>query len=194
MLEIIVWVILFSIFAGIVLVLNYWANLFRSQEQYTRDELLDFVRIIMDQIQRLTTQHGNPALNFGSLACGIGAAWLLTLFGGLVSPAAPPHPDHASAQIPNYFFQSALFLMILHVVWPSLKDMAVGRGGPDSLLFRIVDTEVPFFFGLSVGLASINIAVWGVFHEMNFLFSLVNALVCLGYAFFRLTGLSEERP
>ncbi len=188
MLEIIVWIILFSFFSGIVLVLHYWATLLREKDQYTREELVDFLQIILKQIQVLTS-HGSPGLNYMALGAGIGAAWLLTLFGGLVSPNSSPSPDHAGAEMPNYFFQSALFVLIAHVVWPSLKDFAVDRGGRESLFFRIVDSDIPFFFGLATALGAINVAVWGVYHEMSFLFCFLNMLICLGYAGYRLTGL-----
>ncbi len=190
MVEIIVWIILYFFLSGAVLVVHYWYNLFQSREQYTRDEILDFMRIIQDQIQKLTAS-GDRGLNFISIFVGVVTAWILTLFGGLVSPNSSLAPDHAEAEMPNYFFQSALFLLILHLVWPSLKEMALERGGESSPIYKILQTEIPFFYGFCSALGAVNLAVWGVYHEMLFLFCFINMLICLFYVGYRLQSVEE---
>lgn len=184
--EIIVWVILFSILMGVVLVVQYWADLMRQKESYTREELLDFIRIIPDRLQKLAGKD-ELAMAIAALAAGIVAAWLLTLLGGLFSEnVVADVPDHAEAGVPNYFFQSALFVFVLHIAWPSFKDFALDRGGEEGMLFKILSAELPFFVGLSVTIASINLTCWGVFHEMTFLFVLPDMLILLVYAGYRI--------
>ncbi len=191
--EIIVWLTIFAIFAGVILVLDYWGGLVRSKDTYTRDELLNFMDILLRQVERLTGRRGDPGPAYIMFGAGILIAWVLTLFGGLLSPNVMPHaPDHAENQVPNYFFQSILFLVILHVVWPSLRDTALDQGGPDGFPARLASAETPFFFGLAVALGAINLTTWGVYHEMTFLFASINAGLCFIYGGYRLHLAAQE--
>ncbi len=179
--ELIVWSIFLFFFLSAVIVVHYWYDLMRSRDQYRREELIDFQRIIQDRFFDLMGR-GDTAMNYAGLATGIGLAWFLTMLGGLFSPGHPSIPDHATDQIPNYFFQSALFPIILHIVWPSLRDIAEQQGGPFA---RLVAAEHAFFIGLAVALSAIYVAVWGVFHDVSFLWNLLNLGACLGYAGYR---------
>lgn len=183
--ELLVWATIFGIFVGVILVLDYWGHLLREQDSYTRDELIDLYRIILRQFENLTAR-GDSSLNYLSLLGGVAVAWILTLFGGLLSPDITVAPDHAEDQIPNYFFQSILFPLILHIVWPAMKDVANDQGGPDGIPGRLMATELPFFFSLTVALGAINLAAWGVYHHMSFLFCSINAGLCFVYAGYRL--------
>jgi len=191
--EIIVWIVLFNWLVGVVLTLQYWAELFRSKESYTRDELLDFIHIIPDRLKRLAgDEMGSSIMAF---LTGITGAWLLALLGGVFSEhVASGVPDHAQGSIPNYFFQSALFVFVLHVAWPSFKDFAMDRGGEQGIFYKILSTEIPFFVGLSVCIASINLTAWGVYHEMSFLFCITDIIVMLGYAGYRIDRMDLEFP
>ncbi len=185
-LDFLVWAILLIIFAGVILILDYWGHLLREQDSYTRGELVDFYRIYLRQIENLTSARGDAGINYMAIGAGIGVAWALTLFGGLLSPDVTAASDHAEDQIPNYFFQSLLFPLILHIVWPAMKDVALDQGGPQGILSRLLNAEIPFFFAMAVALGSINLAVWGVYHHMNFLFAAINAGLCFVYAGYRL--------
>ena len=68
----------------------------------------------------------------------------------------------------------------------SLKDLAESQGGRQGFFYKLVDSEVMFFFGLSCSLAAVNISVWGTYHEMNFMFCFINMWICLFYAGYRL--------
>lgn len=191
-LELFVWAILFMITSGIVLVLNYWFKLFQAKDEYRREEILDFVTILRTELEILTAR-GEPLLNYAGLGLGVATAWILAWFGGLMSPdASALTPDHAENQMPNYFFQSVLFLMMLHFVWPSLKELAVDRMGVGGLASRALEAELPYFFGLASALGAINITVWGVFHEMSFLFCAINMILCLVYAGYRLSQAEQD--
>ena len=190
MLDILVWVILFSIFSGIVLVVHYWYELFTRKDRYGRDEILNIPQIIQDQLMHLTDGR-DRLLQFAGIGVGIAIAWCLTWVGGFFSPDVGPEPDWASAQMPNYFFQSALFVLILHLAYPSFRDLAHDSWESSGMLMRILNTEISLFFGLTCGLAAMNLTVWGVHHQTSFLFSLINAVICLLYAGFRLDQKQE---
>ncbi|MBX7059591.1 MAG: hypothetical protein K1X75_16120 [Leptospirales bacterium] len=182
----IVWIVLFSVCGGVAFFLDYWLRLFQQKDSYERDELLDFTAILRREFEILTVR-GEAGLNYLALAAGVGGGWTLTLLGGLLSPdQVALVPDHGENQVPNYFFQSFLFVGVLHAIWPSLRDFAIDRGGPDGLLARLLESETPFFFGICCCLAAMSLTMWGVYHEMSFLFSAANAIVCIGYALYRL--------
>src|SRR5437016_2076733 len=98
MLELIVWCIVFSTVTGIVLVVHYWYDLIRQRDTYTRGDLVDFLHIYREQLGLLTS-HGSAVMSYAALGIGVLVAWLLTLFGGLVSPNSSPAPDFAGAEI-----------------------------------------------------------------------------------------------
>lgn len=176
-----VWLVFFLFFCGVLLVVEYWVRLFRERDEYRREELIDFPTIIRERM--LYIVNGQPA---GYMALGLGAltGWCLTLFGGLVSPGSPRMPDYATPEVTNYFFQSFLFIGILHVTWPSMVEIA--REKSIELLDQILAAEVPFFLGLCSTLAAMSISIWGVYHEMSFLYCFTNMLVCLAYGGYRL--------
>ena len=190
MLDILVWVILFSIFSGIVLVFHYWYELFTQKDRYGREEILNIPQIIQDQLLHLTDGR-DRMLQFAGIGVGIALGWCLTWVGGFFSPDMGPEPDWASAQMPNYFFQSALFVLILHLAYPSFRDLAYDSGGPSGILMRILNTEISLFYGLCGTLAAVNLTVWGVHHQTSFLFALINAVICLLYAGYRLDQKQE---
>ena len=192
MAEFIVWGIIYLIFCGIVLVVRYWYELISTRNSYTREELVDLIRIIPEQLSRLTSRGGESVLSYLAIGSGVFVAWFLVLLGGLLSPDTTPSPDHASAHVTNYFFQSVLFPGILHLVWPSIKDVVMDNAGEDSLPFRFFSAEVPFFFGLACALGAVNLTVWGYYHEMSFLFCLINLVLCLVYAGFRVHTLEAD--
>lgn len=190
MLDILVWVILFSIFAGIVLVVHYWYELFTNKDRYGREEILNIPQILQDQLLHLT-EGRDRLLQFAGIGVGIALGWCLTWVGGFFSPDMGPEPDWASAQMPNYFFQSGLFVLILHLAYPSFKDLAQDSGGSSGLLMRLLNTEISLFFGLTCTLAAMNLSVWGVHHQTSFLYALINAVICLLYAGYRLDQKQE---
>jgi hypothetical protein len=189
MIQILVWIIFYLFFMGAVLVVEYWVRLFRERDEYRRDELIDFPNIIRE---RLLYFSGGKFSGYLAMALGAGTGWFLTLFGGLVSPGSARLPDYATGEITNYFFQSFLFIGILHVTWPSLIEVL--RERQISLIDDFMESEVLFFMGLSCALAAMNISIWGVYHDMSFLYCLVNLLICLAYAGYRLQQFEESGP
>ncbi|MCB1175632.1 MAG: hypothetical protein KDK39_18805 [Leptospiraceae bacterium] len=192
MFDFFIWLVLFLIIAGIVLVLCYWVHLFTTRDNYERTELIDFYNIIMGELTRLTGER----FQFGSglaLLAGAGMAWLLTLFGGWISPAVAAVPDYASDLATNYFFQSILFIGVLHLMWPALQDYAWDSpGGGGGIAAQMLSQEVPFMFTLGSGLAAMNLMNWGVYHQMNFLVVLLNVLSCAIYAGYRVFQYNPE--
>lgn len=178
-----VWIIMFSIFLWIVLVIPYWEHLLRTKDTYTKDELISFIEIFNHQLQKMNPEHS--ITGYISFVIGILVAWLLTLIGGLISPDSGQDFDFASSEMANYFFQSGLFVFILHIVWPSMKFYFEENFAPDIIL-KFLDNDKPFFTALATTLPSISVACWGVYHELSFLFILINGVILLTYASYQI--------
>ncbi|GIX41039.1 MAG: hypothetical protein KatS3mg129_0772 [Leptospiraceae bacterium] len=180
---IIVWLILFSILLWIVLVVSYWEKLIRSKDTYTREELVYFHKIYDIQLRKMNPNHS--ILGYIAFLTGILIAWCLTLLGGLISPDSGPEPDFASNEMANYFFQSGLFVFMLHLVWPSLRFYFEEHFAPDFIL-DFMNHDKSFFTGLSVTLPSISLTCWGMYHQISFLFVLINGIILLTYASYQI--------
>jgi hypothetical protein len=178
-----VWIILFFILFWVVIVVSYWEKLLRSKDVYTREELIYFLQIFDIQLRKMNPEHS--ILGYIMFSFGVLIAWLLTLFGGLISPDTGPEPDYASNEMANYFFQSALFVFMLHIVWPSLKFFLEERFAPQ-ILIDLMNQDKPFFTGLSITLPSISLACWGMYHQIHFLFVLINGVILLTYAAYQI--------
>jgi hypothetical protein len=176
---IIVWIILFSILLWIVLVVSYWEKLIRSKDTYTREELVYFHKIYDIQLQKMNPNHS--IIGYFAFLTGILIAWFLTFLGGLISPDTGPEPDYASNEMANYFFQSGLFVLMLHIVWPSLKFFLEDRFAPQIIL-DFMNHDKSFFTGLAITLPSISLTCWGLYHQISFLFVLINGIILLTYA------------
>lgn len=187
MIEFIIWLIFFFLMGAMVLTARYWMTLFQSKDQYSKNELLDLGNILMTQINRKLIKE-EPVLNLLAYTLGAILAWILTLFGGLVSPNDTSAPDFAANALPNYFFQSFFILPLIHLTWPYLKDLAPQRieGDPVTLIHKILVTEPALFFGLATGLLAINLMVWGVYHEISFLYVALNGIVIFSYIIYLL--------
>ncbi len=174
-----VWMILFLVFFWIVLVISYWERLIRSKEQYTREELIDFLNIIELQLKKMNPDHS--PIGYLAFLFGIFVGWILTWIGGFLSPDTGTEPDYTTGEVPNYFFQSFLFVGMLHIVWPSLILFLEEKFVPDIIL-EFFKKDKSFFSGLAINLVAISFSNWGVYHSMSFLFVLTNGIILLTYA------------
>ncbi len=177
-----VWIILLFILTVSVFILRYWVGLLREKDTYYRDELIDFRSILLRELQALSVDGHS---GYMAAAAGLGLAILLTMLGGLLSPDTGPEPDWAASQMPNYFFQSALSVLIFHLAWPSFRSIAEDASVP-ALLHDFLEREDAFFWGMALGLAAFSLAAWGVYHRISFLFVLCNDLLLIFYAGYRL--------
>lgn len=179
----IIWLILFFIFLWIVLVISYWERLIRSKDIYTKEELVDFLKIIDIQLKKMNPKHS--IIGYFTFLFGIFIAWVLTWIGGLLSPDKGVEPDFATGEVSNYFFQSFLFVGMLHIIWPSLVIFLEEKFAPDIVL-EFFKKDKSFFTGLSVNLVAISFSLWGVYHSMSFLFVLINGIILLTYASYQI--------
>lgn len=190
MLQIFIWLLIFAFFIALVLLLNYWIYLFETRENYSREEIVNVPKILKTELGRLLAGQ-DMSLRVVSFVGGLFTAWALTFLGGFLAPDLSPAPDYAADQVPNYFFQSGLFLFILHLIWPAFKDISASSQ-KQFWLQGLARLDLPFFISLSVGLAAMNLSLWGLYHEMHFLYCVMNLLLCLGYASYRLRAEEQK--
>ena len=192
MAEFIVWIIHFTLFGGAVIFITYWIRLLQNKEELHRKELIDFFDIIKKESQKLFPRPFIPA-GYITFLFGIIIAWLLVLLGGAVSPTVGSLPDYASSELTNYFFQSILFPGVLHFLWPLFKEnVALSGTAKNTFLSKLTESDTPFFFGLCVSLGSLNLTLWGIYHDMSFLYCAFNAVICFIYAGFRFPTSNEN--
>lgn len=184
MIELFTWIILFALLGGATVLLRYWTDLLRRQDTYHRTELVDFASILLRQLQLFGGLTGAFAVG-----AGVAVAWLLVLTGGLLSPDYGPEPDWAGSSLSNYFFQSALTVLLFHVAWPAVRTLL---DTAPRFVRSFFEQDDSFFWGLSVSLASHCLTAWGVDHEISFLYVVANDLLLLAYAIYRL-NLSARR-
>ena len=188
-LEIIIWVFFYTCFFSFILLLYYWINLFRYKDTYTKEEIFSIVPILKQEYERFFP-YSSEASHFLSIGLGIAFAWLLTFLGGILSPDLDNLPDYASSELSNYFFQSFLILILFHITFPAIRDTNFYT--KRLVLQKFFRHEFSFLISLSISLASMNIVLWGLYHELLFLYILINVFLCLLYALYRIQ-LEEEK-
>lgn len=172
-----VWLILFVLFSVLLPSMHYWGDLFAKKDSFTREELTD-VREIMEMSFR---EIEDKPILIGLFAAGSLLAWLVVLFGGLLSPDLSMASDFAEDTAANYFFQSFLFPVLLSIVLGGLTDAF-----PDGIINRIAEHRDALVCGLSISMISLNLSSWGIHHQMNFLFLFLNSCILFVFALYRM--------
>ncbi len=169
--------LLYLIFFGfvtsvLVLVSYYFKLLFLSgRDSFERPELVDWIRILPEELLKLLESGGS--LQYGAIAFSISAfiSYLWTLMGGIIG--APHYADAFG----NYFFLSFLLPVTLFTTYGVLVDLILKdlpSTSPNHFLVRFFEQEVPVLSGCSISVIASNLAVYGLFHEIPFLFVLPN--------------------
>ena len=173
--EILVWIILLSLFTFSLFVFHHWLELFHYASTYSRDELMDIPSILREKMHSIA---GLPLFGAGFLT-GAVFSWLLVLFGGLVSPDITGAPGYGENTPANYFFQSLLFPVLLSFLLPSLKDLLPsGTGNTAGMMNGLL-------IGCALSLGALNLSIWGVHHNTRFLFMFLNCILLFIFALYK---------
>ncbi|EKR72716.1 hypothetical protein [Leptospira noguchii] len=169
--------LLYLIFFGIVSVLlilasYYFKLLFLSgRESFDKLELVDWIRIIPEEFIKLLESGGS--LQYAAIAFFVSAfvSYLWTLLGGMIG--APHYADSFG----NYFFLSFLLPATLLTTYGILVELILKdlpSTNPNHFLVRFLEQEVAILSGCSISVIASNLAVYGLFHEISFLFVFPN--------------------
>lgn len=169
--------LLYLIFFGIVSILlvlasYYFKLLFLSgRESFERLELVDWIRIVPNELIKLLESGGS--LQYAGIAFFVSAfvSYLWTLLGGMIG--APHYADSFG----NYFFLSFLLPVTLLTTYGILVELALKdlpSTNPNHFLVLFLEQEVAILSGCSISVIASNLAVYGLFHEISFLFVFPN--------------------
>ena len=191
MLFFISWLILFLILSALALFINYWSSLFVHQDTYTREELLDPVRILRTE-SSIFLEGGRGLINGLAMILAPVVLWIFAGLGGLLSPDYSEVPDFAENTAANLFFQSILLPLLFYFLFPVIRDLTSGQ--PSSIPGRMYAHRIPFLLVLSHALAALNLAVWGVYHQTYFLTGLLDGSLAFLFSLFLLRVYARESP
>ncbi|ALO25691.1 MULTISPECIES: hypothetical protein [Leptospira] len=171
--EFLLYLIFFGIVSGVLVLADYYFKLLflSGRESFERLELVDWIRIIPDELIKLLEFNGS--LQYGAIAFFVSAfiSYLWTLLGGIIG--AP----HYSDAFGNYFFLSFLLPATLLTTYGVLVELVLKdlpSTSPNHFLVRFFEQEIPILSGSALSVISSNLAVYGLFHEIPFLFVLPN--------------------
>ncbi len=160
----------------IALVDYYFGLLFLSgKETFEKQELTDWVRIVPSKILSIFESGGS--LQYGLIAFGISTffSYVWTLTGGLIGS------PHYTDSFGNYFFLSCIMPVMVLAFYHFLSSelLRAARISPDSgsFLSRLLAQEIPLLSGVFISVIASNLAVYGFYHEIAFLFVLPNILI-----------------
>ncbi|PJZ42404.1 hypothetical protein CH370_04030 [Leptospira kmetyi] len=171
--EFLLYLIFFGIVSSALVLASYYFKLLflSGRESFERLELIDWIRILPDELIKLLESGGS--LQYGAIAFSVAAfiSYLWTLLGGIIG--APHYADAFG----NYFFLSFLLPVTLLTTYGVLVELILKdlpTTSPNHFLVRFFEQEVAVLSGSSISVIASNLAVYGLFHEIPFLFVLPN--------------------
>ncbi|MCB1156625.1 MAG: hypothetical protein H7A25_08005 [Leptospiraceae bacterium] len=183
--------LLFLLFFILVLIFlslgSYYFRIFRDPEKdnFTRNELIDVRSIFVSEF--ISTLEHNGNLQYGIIAFLVSAVLghLWTFLGGIIG-----RPFYAN-EFGNYFFLSFLLPVGLMAAYPYIFDAFFGEkreSNPFSPLVQFFSQEIPIVSGVSLSVVAANLTVYGYYHEIYFLFVLINVLIILSLLVYKITA------
>ncbi|TGL65729.1 hypothetical protein [Leptospira sarikeiensis] len=165
----------------------YFQLLYLSgKDTFEKQELTDWARIIPFKIMNLFESAGS--LQYGLLAFGLAAffSYVWTLTGGLIGS------PHYTDSFGNYFFLSFIMPVLLLAFYSFLSSEILRAArisrNSGSFLARLLNQEIPLLSGTFVSVIASNLAVYGLYHEISFLFVLPNILILMVLLILRWNG------
>lgn len=157
-----------------------------GKDTFEKQELTDWARIIPSKIVSVFESAGS--LQYGLLAFGLSAffAYVWTLTGGLIGS------PHYTDSFGNYFFLSFIMpvLVLAFYSFISSEILRAARISRNSGSFpaRLLNQEIPLLSGIFISVIASNLAVYGFYHEISFLFVLPNVLILMVLLILRWNG------
>ena len=155
--------IIYGIFLSVLIVMNYYINLWKSKNEYTKDEIKDVFPHFLSFLKIIGSQYSPvPFL-------------VLLLLSSLLGFLIP--------YIPHWFFYSSIILIVMFLVFPIItnsieqsKVMAAGDMKDIAANIFAKHSDI-IIIGFGTGLGSSLIFRWGSLKEISFLWFLVNIII-----------------
>ncbi|HMV43873.1 MAG TPA: hypothetical protein PK079_19325 [Leptospiraceae bacterium] len=194
--EFILYLLFFTLSFIVLSLLRHYFILFGDLErdQFDRSELIDFQKLIPRQM--LSILEANGSMQDGLVAfilfSLISYGW--SLLGGLIGS------PHYTNEFGNYFFQSCFLFIGFFFGYSPVVEIVLGSkkySEPDSFLVRFLSQETCVLIGVGLACISSNLAVYGMYHQMIFPFTILNILIISGLLIYKLkttpTPRTEEK-
>lgn len=184
MIEFIVFLICNLVLIIVFSLIRYYVLLFKEEhkESYSRDELIDFQRLIPKSILDIHEMNGslqNFLIVYNIMAL---ITFLFCLMGGMVGS------PHYTSEIGNYFFLFPILFLICTFGYPYF----VGAIFPDleynnhSLIRQLISQESSIILSTGLSCIAMNFAVFGVYGQISFLFVLMNLVLVFAILIWKL--------
>ena len=179
--EAVIFITFFVVFTLLLLAGRDYFPLFGDQrDEYSRYELFSFQGILTSQWHEIFSA---PAA-FLAFALFAGFGWLWTLMGGIIGS------PHFTNEPGNYFFHSFILLLLILTFRRNFADIILNKSG-NSFLFQMIDSVRAISLGTGASLIAATVTVYGYYHEIFFIFVLINLFFT---AFFAILGMSDSYP
>lgn len=185
MLEYLLFLFFFLVFLFLVCVVSHYVAIFkdREREQFDRAELTDFRSFFVRELISLFEANGN--MQYGIPAFLLGAilthGW--TYLGGMIGS------PHYTNELGNYFFLSGFLFILFAIGFPFAFDAFFGEkrhSDPFNPVLMFFSQEIPFLAGMAISTIAANTAVYGMYHEIYFIFVLINILIVFGLLIYKI--------
>ena len=177
--EFFIWLILVLLCSVLVLSVKYYFSLFADgRSQYERNELLSAHEFLIKEWKMLI---GEIDVGYLMLFLGVFFGLILSYLGGIFG-------NHTN----SYFFHSAVLPVLLFLGFPFLKETLATHRANQSFLGRLIDADIPCFFGLSMAVMAQNFAVYFVYQEISFIWILLHNLAILALVLYRFYKMKTE--
>lgn len=185
--EFIIFIIFVIINLVLILLIKYYSNLFGdlNRSEYYREELTGITRIIVAEFKKLLDEW---MISILSLVAAIFLTWLWTLMGGIIGS------PHYTDEFGNYFFLSSFILILTITFLHEIYQFAVNKlagGNEFSLLAKFFQPKKMIVAGIASALSSANMTIYGMYHEVWFIFVLINLITIY---FFTVIYLNDKYP
>jgi hypothetical protein len=185
LIEFILFLFLNLIFLILFSLIRYYVLLFKESErdEFSRDELIDFQKLIPKSILDLFEQNRNMIFAAGVYVLVAVLIYGYSLLGGIIGS------PHYANEFGNYFFLSPiLFLAIafgytflLKAIYPGLEF-----NPPSDILGKLLSQEFAVIASAGISTVAMNFAVSGVYREISFLFIFFNLLIIFAVLIYKL--------
>lgn len=185
MIEYLLYLFFFLLVLFFVCVVSHYVAIFkdREREQFDRAELTDFRSFFVRELISLFETNGN--MQYGIPAFLLGAiithGW--SLLGGMIGS------PHFTNEFGNYFFLSLFLFALFAFGYPFIFDAFFGEkrhSDPFNPLLMFFGQEIPFLSGMAISSIAANLSVYGLYHEIYFLFVFVNTLLIFGLLIYKI--------
>lgn len=176
--EFIVFIIALILAFSSILILNYFRKLFGDgRDEYARSELLDIRSSLLAEWQSLSRK--NEVNTYIGLFLGVMLGLICSYLGG-------------NQGLGSYIFHSALVPVLFYFIMSLLRERFESSIDNGSLLIKLIGNDIPFIVGICAAVIAQNVTHFLTQQNINFLWVIINLLLIVGLAIYRLYRADAE--